>query len=52
MIKKLEPNRGYNEDGTLVWEGSCDEWNMMEKINELVEAVNRMENQIEKLQVL
>jgi histidinol phosphatase-like enzyme len=52
MIEKLEPNRGYDEDGTLVWEGPCDEWSMMEKINELVEAINRMEKQIEKLQVL
>ena len=38
MIKKLEPIRGYNEDGTLAWEGPCDEWNMMDKINELVKA--------------
>ena len=52
MIEKLEPNRGYNEDGTLDWEGPCHQWDMMEKINELVEAVNRMEKQIEKLQVL
>ena len=52
MIEKLEPNRGYDEDGTLVWEGPCDEWSMMDKINELVEAVNRMEKQIEKLQVI
>lgn len=52
MIEKLEPIRGYNEDGTLAWEVPCDEWSMMDKINELVEAVNRMERQIEKLQVL
>ena len=52
MIEKLEPNRGYDEDGTLVWEGPCYELDMMEKINELAEAVNRMEKQIEKLQVL
>ena len=52
MIEKLEPNRGYNEDGTLVWEGPCSGLDMMEKINEIIETVNRMEKQIEKLQVI
>lgn len=52
MIKKLEPYRGYNQDGSIQWENHPSGWDMMEKINELIEAVNRMEKQIERLQVL
>ena len=47
MIEKLDNPyiHDYNGHG-ISWE------DVIEKINELVEAVNRMEKQIEKLQVL
>ena len=47
MIEKLDnPYIQYDSGYSISWE------DVVEKINELVEAVNRMEKQIEKLQVL
>ena len=47
MIEKLDnPYIHYDTGYNISWE------DVIEKINELVEAVNRMEKQIEKLQVL
>lgn len=49
MIEKLEPTpHPYYADCN----SAPDNWTLMEKLNELIEAVNRMEKQIEKLQVL
>jgi hypothetical protein len=45
MIKKLDnPWKYPGEDGPT-------EFEMIDKINEIIEAVNRMEKQIEKLQL-
>lgn len=46
MIKKLDNPWQYpEEDGPT-------EFEVIDKINEIIEAVNRMEKQIEKLQVV
>ncbi len=49
MIEKLEPTP---HPYFAYCNSAPDNWMLMEKINELVEAVNRMEQQIEKLQVI
>jgi len=49
MIEKLEPTpHPYNANFQL----APDNWMLMEKINELTEAVNRLERIVEKLQVI
>ncbi len=45
MIKKLDNPWQYPGDDVPT------EFEMIDKINEIIEAVNRMEKQIEKLQV-
>lgn len=49
MIEKLEPTPHpvFSDCNS-----APDNWMLMGKINELIEAVNRLEKQIEKLQVL
>lgn len=49
MIEKLEP---MSHPIFEYCNSAPDNWVLMEKINEIIEAVNRMEKQIEKLQVL
>ena len=49
MIEKLEPtSHPYFADCN----SAPDNWMLMDKINELVEAVNQLEKKIEKLQVI
>ena len=52
MIEKLESNPVWDQYGNVYAEQPPSSWEMMDKINELIEAVNRMEKQIGKLQVL
>lgn len=51
MIEKLDTVCEHCSDG-VVKEYPPHPFVLMEKINELVEAVNRLEQQIEKLQML
>lgn len=51
MIEKLDTVWEHCSDG-VVREYPPHPFTLMDKLNELVEAVNRMEKQIEKLQVL
>ena len=51
MIEKLESVFEKCYDG-VTREYPPHPFTLMEKINELIEAVNRLEKQIEKLQVL
>ena len=48
MIEKLESYQIRDQYGDVYGEQPPSVWEMMRKINELVEAVNRMEKQIEK----
>ena len=52
MIEKLENQREYLGNEGSYLEYPPDNYEIAQKLNELVEAVNRMEKQIEKLQVL
>ena len=52
MIEKLDYYSETNEIGQVIAYSSPDIWTVIKKVNELVEAVNRLERQIEKLQVL
>ena len=52
MIEKLENQIEYLDGGQFYLELPLDNYEIGKKLNELVEAVNRMEKQIEKLQVL
>jgi hypothetical protein len=42
MIENLNPSRGYAPDGTITHEGPLPEWDMMEKINEIIHQVNTL----------
>lgn len=52
MIEKLEPYISRDQYGNVVDEIPPTPWDMMDKINELIEAVNQLEKKIEKLQVI
>ena len=51
MIEKLEPYISRDQYGYVFGEIPPTPWEMTDKINELIESVNRMEKQIEKMQV-
>ena len=52
MIEKLEPYISRDKCGNIIGEIPPTPWEMTDKINELVEAVNQLEKKIEKLQVI
>lgn len=52
MIEKLESYQIRNQYGDVYGEQPPSSWEMTDKINELVEAVNNLEKKIEKLQVI
>lgn len=52
MIEKLELNQIRDQYGNVYGDNPPSSWEMMAKINELIEAVNHLEKKIEKLQVI
>ena len=52
MIEKLESYEIRDQYDFVYGQQPPSAWKMMEKINELVEAVNRLEKQIEKLKTV
>lgn len=47
MIQELEPNRGYDIAGNIIYEGPPSEFSIMEKINEIVRYLNEKEHENE-----
>lgn len=52
MIEKLESNQIRDQYGDVYGEQPPSSWEMMAKINELVDGFNQLEKKIEKLQVI
>lgn len=45
MIQELEPNRGYDMAGNIIYEGPPSEFSIMEKINEIIRYLNDKEDE-------
>lgn len=52
MMEKLKSNQIRDAYGNVYGDNPPSSWEMTDKINELVEAVNQLEKKIEKLQVI
>ena len=48
MIEELEPLRGLDKAGNVIYEGVPDGYSIIDKINEIIRYLNKMEEKNEK----
>lgn len=45
MIEELTPSRIVDRDGNVYFEAPCSQWEIMEKINEIIRYLNEQEEE-------